>query len=244
MFKPIFSLTLFFAATAFVTPSHAAIVDPGFEAQPIGSFQNNTDPDVSGQLNAGWFAIGSGSSVGGPAGGNPGQYADLTVANPDQDPRPLANIFSAPSGGFSSELQQIQFDYSLNGTNAPVFDDNVLTVELFGTNQTAAFNTRIRATDVGAFWTGLIDATFDLTAATTGFVTLTTEAADISGFDYYGIRVLAANFADGGGQPGQEDFRLDNFEIIPIPDVTIPEPASLALTSLGLAMLVSRRRCA
>lgn len=50
---------------------------------------------------------------------------------------------------------------------------------------------------------------------------------------------------DGNGST----FVLDNISIQAVlgdtdPEPVIPEPASLALTSLGLAMLVSRRRCA
>jgi len=216
-------------------PAGAIIINPGFESSPLGNLQIQNNPDVTNELDEGWFSLGAVTPI--SSGGNPGNFIDLTQAAPDQTTPIVVNIFSAPAG-VTTDPQLIEFDYILSDIGGtPDFSDNVLTVELFGTNSTAPFNTRFQGSGVGAFWTSLISTTFALSSSTTGFESLTTDSADISGFDFYGVRVIADNFVDGGAQVGQEAFGLDNFSIAPV-----PEPGALALAMSGMMCFMIRRR--
>lgn len=217
----------------------AQIVDSGFGTTGPGI----VNPQVDDSEDAGWnWSSGRGEVP--SSGGNPDSFFDLTQPN-TANQTSLVQIFSSAGAG-TVQGELLQFDFFLEDLGgSPVFSDNELRVEVFGTDSDLGFATRLEVGSPGQSgtnYTSLLDETLtaDVQSAT-GWTTFTTGAV-ASGTDYdsYGLRITGFNFADGGGQPGQEGAGIDNLNF-----VDIPELSSFALLAglFGLGwMAMSRRR--
>ena len=224
------------------------IVDSGFGTTGSG----NVNPNVQDHLDDGWnWSTGRGAVP--SSGGNPDSYFDLTQPNGSNSTSLVQVFSSAGAGTVQGELLEFDFFLSDEG-NSPVFTDNELRIEVFGTNSTAQFETRLEVGEVGDpapdspdpagdNRVKLLDETLTTEVrSVTGWTTLnSTVVASGTDYDYYGLRITGINFLDGGGQPGQEGAGIDNVSF-----VAVPEPSSFALLAgllaLGLISVMRRRR--
>ncbi|NBD37515.1 MAG: hypothetical protein GVY10_02980 [Verrucomicrobia bacterium] len=214
-----------------------------------GDFEDNSSTtdfnmEVSVNNDNGWNqTAGRGSME--TTGGNPDGYFEMSNPTLGNEVG-VAQIFT---GGSSLENNFVEFDFYLENDPSeaatPNFADNDLRIEVYGTDSTASFGTRFRATHEGtpepgtggADWTKLLDETFTTQVqSATAWTTLTTGTiSDSTSYDYYAIRFYADTFQSGFS--GSELAGIDNVSVVPEPGL-----AGALIGLVGLGMVFIRRR--
>ena len=218
------------------TQTFAGLVDGDFQND---SLANDAAANVTPDVGLGWRQAFNQVVL---ASNPPNSDVWVDASAPAPALRYIGQVFDS-SGLSGTQLVRFQYDLSsLGGT--PNYADNYINIQIWGTDQAAQPNNTSLVLNNGTVTTlanwntvALLDETFYDTSATAGYVTKNTSGVfDPSAYSYYGIIVTIANIADGGGQPGQEQLKFDNVELVPI-----PEPALLGLLGLGILALIRRK---